>query len=34
MPENYWMKLNKIMGLSKYKCKELVPIADMVVPLV
>jgi hypothetical protein len=34
MPENYWMKLNKIMGLSKYKCKELVPIADMVVHLV
>jgi Ca2+-binding EF-hand superfamily protein len=32
MPENYAMKLNKIMGLSKYKCKELVPIADMVVP--
>jgi Ca2+-binding EF-hand superfamily protein len=34
MPENYAMKLNKIMGLSKYKCKELVPIADMVVPFV
>jgi Ca2+-binding EF-hand superfamily protein len=34
MPENYAMKLNKIMGLSKYKCKELVPIADMVAPFV